>query len=378
MRGSRALSDVARVTRVLGAGSEVALLTLGLLAGTGDVGAAAGEDEGRPTLQVVRRLALAEGASQSRTIADVRWAGRDSLYVAYLGAGVEEVELRPGLPAMRRVLPSARSLGMPVFCHLAASGDWLLAAHGGKYIAWTPVEAGDLGGEPNVRRKIGFFQDLDVRGDQVILLGSPDPDTYARSEGGVLWRADLSRGLDPWEVVLENEAVAKNFRVFDAKVLAEGSVRFLRNGDFVVAPNFLPGVLLFSSAGKLKKTWTPEELWGEGERTVWREGRVETVEIGDLRDFLAVERVIDEVLVLPEGPAIVVREPGGKPTRWRLGVLGPEIRWYDIPTRGISPVARLRGDADHRGRIALVPVVRELHSTVRVSQDELLVLALPE
>jgi hypothetical protein len=74
----------------------------------------------------------------------------------------------------------------------------------------------------------------------------------------------------------------------------------------------------------------------------------------------------------------VVREPGGKPTRWRLGVLGPEIRWYDIPTRGISPVARLRGDADHRGRIALVPVVRELHSTVRVSQDELLVLALPE
>ena len=195
-----------------------------------------------------------------------------------------------------------------------------------------------------------------------------------------MWRADLSKRLSRWDVLYESEMIAQDARVMDQEAVL-GSIRFLRNGGIVAAPNFVPGVLLFSPLGSLERRWTPEDLWGDGnpgrgrapgEEEAWRKTKFGREE---LRRILGERRTIDEVLPLPEGPAIVVREPRGEEARYRLGVLGPEVRWYDIPVRNVSPLARLRGDADEQGRIVLVAVERGPNA--RVASSEVLVLRLP-
>jgi hypothetical protein len=346
-------------------------MTLGSLLWT--VPARAEQEQALPALKVVQRFAVPPDAN----ITDARWSGRDSVYLLYFGYGVAEVKLAEGLPESRRVVPVQSKPGIREILHLAASKDWLAVASVGN-VACAPADDHDPAANLQVRNKLGHFQDLDVRGDTALLLGVPDGETFKRSGWeGVLWRADLSKGLDAWEVLYRSEAVAKDPGVLGNKLgVAMGSVRFLRNGDFVAAPNFLPGVLLFSSAGKLKKTWSPEELWGEGKEMVSEErGRIEEATFGS---FLAAERVIDEVLALPEGPAIVVREPTGRGARWRLGVLGPEVQWYEIPVGHLSSAARLRGDADDKGRIVLVGGARELYDAARVAKSEVLVLELPD
>jgi hypothetical protein len=73
---------------------------------------------------------------------------------------------------------------------------------------------------------------------------------------------------------------------------------------------------------------------------------------------------------------LVVREPKGDEARYRLGVLGPEVQWYDIPVGDLSSFARLRGDVDEDGKIILVGVERG--PTARISKSEVIVLRLPQ
>lgn len=356
----------------LTSGAVVAALVAAICAVPGTAAPQAPQEAKAPAaLELVARYPLPSEIQGG--VADARWAGPDSIFLATNKEGVMEVRLKEGLPQIRRAL--VRQRGWPPIMIMAASKDWLLAADGGAVVAWAPVDAVNPSDEIQVSTKDGIFHDLDVHGDQVVLLGFQDVATFLRSSGGVLWRADLSKGLDTWEALFESRAVGDDYNIFGDHVLASGSVRFMRNGGFVVAPNFLPGVMLFSSTGKLKTTWSPKELWGDGEETGWQEkGLGEPASLGK---YLAARRIIEEVLPLPEGAAIVVREPKGDGAKWRLGVLGPEVQWYDIPVSGVSSVARLRGDADAKGRIVLVGTPREFYESARVSENEVLVLRLP-
>jgi hypothetical protein len=96
-----------------------------------------------------------------------------------------------------------------------------------------------------------------------------------------------------------------------------------------------PGVLQLSVSGALKTRWSAQELWGDAKG--WTEGQVDPKTF--LR-FLAAAKTIDLVLALPEAPAIVVREPKGGGARYRLGVLGPEMR--DRSTRPRTPTGLRR------------------------------------
>ena len=338
--------------------------------------AVAGEKtpEERPRLEVVARYALPAGRRSAVT--DIRWASKSSVYLLHPLDGVVEVELAEGLPEVRRVTPAAKALGLAAITNMASSSA-LVVGNPAARLAWTSLDDDALTAPPKarVKKEAGWAQDIDIRGEEVLLLGSPDRSSYLASNGGVLWRSRLSERLDPWEVLHESRAVAHDWEVLE-NGLAPGSLRFLRNGEIAVAPNFLPGVLLFSSSGALKKSWTPEELWGSDEVMEWTGER----QIGrqNLKSYLSKQRLIEEVLPLPRGPAIVVREPKGQGARWRLAVLGAEIEWYEIPASDITAVARLRGDADERGRIVLVGTPREMFAEALVAQNEVIVLSLPE
>jgi hypothetical protein len=349
---------------------SVALLGAAVL--TADAIRASEAPSDGPRLQLIARYSLPADTAP----ADLRWAGKRSVYLADIFAGVHEVELADGLPVLRQVMPSAKSVGLATIVHMAASSEAVVMSSIGGPTAWDRLETDALSEPPKVRKKSGQIQDLDLRGDEVIVLGVPDVKAFeSGGMGGVVWRSKLSSGLDSWELVYESPAVARARGTNLGHPESFGTLRFLPNGDFVVVARFLPGVLLFSSSGSLKKTWSPEEIWG-GTSSPSGDGRIKP---GGLRGFLAKQRLIDEVLALPQGPAIVVREPrsqGG--ARWRLGVLGAEVEWYDIPITGVDGAAKLRGDVDAQGRIALVGAWREIYEEAQLARSELVVLSLPQ
>ncbi len=211
-----------------------------------------------------------------------------------------------------------------------------------------------------------------------MILGWPPSGKYKDeiySNGGIVWQADLNTTLEEWGVLYESQEAAKQAQVDDlgGSEFALGSIRFLKKGGYVVHPSFIPGVFQLSSSGSVKRAWRPEDLWGEATR--WGGGGLEPK---NFKAFLAAGNTIDQVLALPEGPAVVVRVPHGASAHYRLGVLGAETRWYDIPDLKVSSLGQLRGDADAGGRIVLAGVARSAHPSAQVAASEIVVLSLPE
>ena len=163
--------------------------------------AAEQKEERLPRLAVVGRFTLPERVD--RTIVDLRWAGKDSVYLADLTGGVIEARLADGLPEMRRVAPPATRVGLPVIRNVAISDKWIVVAHLAK-IAWKPV----VGGTWQLREQRGYIHEFDIRGDDLVILGFPDIETYDRSPGGIIWQSDLSKGLSHWEMLYEQRGCA--------------------------------------------------------------------------------------------------------------------------------------------------------------------------
>lgn len=345
-------------------------------------GKAKDKDEDVRELEVLARY---EVPATDDPILGVQWAGKRSVYLGYLRHGIVEAKLREGLPEVRHVLATRSEpphVGLRLLVRFDVSDEWVVALH--TCFAYAPQVSGKGPVVPTVQRSFCGARDFAVDGDTLVMLGIPDFEHWEATDGGLVWRADLSKGLDDWDVLYENDAFAANPRLLDVITDAGGSLTFLPEGDLLVAPNApgaIPPVLRLASRGKVKEVWTAEELWGDPTDR-WAEGDEDFLHVfspEDFDKFLGARRTVDAVLGLPEGPAIVVREPKGGKSRWRLGVLSPEVRWYDIPLgkEELTSVAQLRGDADDEGRIVLVGTVRELHEELHVSKNQVLVLRVP-
>ncbi|MFP3940220.1 MAG: hypothetical protein ACLF0P_07930 [Thermoanaerobaculia bacterium] len=329
-------------------------------------------------------LARYEVPATDDPILGVQWAGKRSVYLAYFKHGVVEAALREGLPEVRHVLATRSEpphVGLRSIVRFDVSQDWVVAWHA--RFAWAPQTSGKGPVVPTVQRRTCGARDFAVDGDTIVMLGIPDAEEWEKTDGGLVWRADLSKGLDEWEVLYENDAFAANPRLLNVITDAGGSLALLADGNLLVAPNApgaIPPVLRLSARGKVKEVWTAEELWGDPTER-WAEGEVGLDPFGskEFKELLGARRTVDAVLALPEGPAIVVREPKDGTSLWRLGVLSPEVRWYDIPLGegDLTSVAQLRGDADDDGRIVLVGTIRELHEGLHVSKNQVLVARVP-
>lgn len=345
--------------------------------------AAKDDSAAAPKLEVLARY---EVPATYQKVTGIQWAGKDSVYLGDFTQGVVEVELRKGLPRLEQLLGTLqiqRDAGLPGIVRFHVSDDWVVALH--TRFAWARRSSGHGPYLPTIERMPSGAFDFDVDGTSLVMWGGPDIPRWKKDRSGMLWRADLTKGLERWEVLYKVDKVAAHPGLLDEGWVARGSVKILDDGDILLAPNtprVLPPVLLFSSSGKLKQTWTANQLWSDGEGQVPGGGDAELWrdrDVSETRFFqhLARARTVDAVLELPQGPAIVVREPRHGATRWRLALLSPEVRWFDIPTGTLSSVAQLRGDADKEGRIVLVGTTRELYEKAQLANNQLLVVRLP-
>ena len=171
--------------------SRAVILPLVLALAGPEVLGATEEEGNRPRLELIARYSL----STDTAPADLRWAGKSSVYLADLFHGVREVELTEGLPVLRQVMPPAKNVGLVCIVHMAASSEAVLVSHVGGAMAWDRPQTDALTEAPKRRKKAGQLQDLDIRGDEVIVLGVPDVKAFeASGMGGVVWRSLLSSG----------------------------------------------------------------------------------------------------------------------------------------------------------------------------------------
>jgi hypothetical protein len=350
-------------------------LLVGLLASTllGSGISRAADNGSEPALEVMERFSLEEPAIVGWV--DVAWAGKNSVYLAEGSGQVTEVELAEGLPRKKSLTPSRRDfwniIGIHGIQHIAISSDWVVVASAA-HVAWKRADQNDPNHGWQLAEYRALIHDIVIKGDRALVVGWPPLPSYEYVKGGgFVWEADLTKGLDSWEAIYKSPELARDPDQADM-VFALSSLALLPKGGLVVAPSFVPEVLRLSDGGTVKERWSLGELLGKQQKP-WVG---EHLDLAKIQSFLRAGATVDTVLGLPEGAAVLVREPMGGGVRYRLAVLGAEVLWYTVPMK-LGALARIRADVDAEGRIVLIGVNRTGSGDTKIGASEMIVARLP-
>jgi hypothetical protein len=320
----------------------------------------AGQAEAGQPQREIRILADHTLPAERSAPVDIRWAGDRSVFLLRFIDGVSEIELGDSLKKLRQPVPppDVLNIGRIIsYGRLAASENHLLFGGGLWHMAWRPI-GGPKGGEV-VFQSAEFtgYEDIDLWGDRVLLLGLRDAMPDIRNDGGIAWLGSLSAGLKDARLLLKDDD--RHREAFDWKstrcgTLSLGAVRFLPDGSFVVVPGTQPGAYRFNPDGQLVRRWSHEEIGLTTDCGGVPAGGA-LVPPQKLTRWLTRHRALDDILPLPEGPGLLVRSVGkeGNP-RWDLTVLGATgVSTYPLPVVSTFPEDRLRGDV-RDGKILLL------------------------
>jgi hypothetical protein len=310
-------------------------------------------------VEVVHRVSLLE---QLAPVADARFDGETHLVLTVGKLGVVRVSYDGSALGVPEVLvPENPGAGVVLAENLAVSASHLAVASPASQMAWQRRQ-----GEADIERlgnwdtpetaPISYFEDIDLRGDRLAVLGLMRSDRGMSPDGAIAWTTTL--GSDPPKLEpLAWAKAGKGARPFDAcGGFLVGRLRFLDDGRLLVVPGAEPGIYLYSADGRLERTWDTAHFGIDlrcdfDDETMVRLG-------GDAaarHRYLAGFTTVDEILSTSAGPALVVREVAPKRTRWSLLLL-PDTgvpRRIDLPIESTSPRAHLRGDAK-RDRMLLI------------------------
>lgn len=306
----------------------------------------------------LRRTPPAYGKTFLARATDIRWDDDTHVLVAGVRDGTFRISLgetdRTPLEIAFPHLPNSGARGSHVL--LGASPAVLAAAAGAHLLTWFSRQGS---GPQPIRTEEGFdsFEDLDVDGDRIVVLGlRRDDKGKLAADGGIAWTARFASQLTDLRTVQVSVSGAGARGIDSCAGMGLGRVRFLPDGSFVVVPGAEPGIFLRDRGGRLLKTW-PADLVGFDAGCPITESEMLrfSANVAARYGWINRRRVLDEVLALPQGIGFVVRSRSQGVTRWQLSVLSPEgkVAHYDIPVTSPSEYARLAGDA-RGGRIALL------------------------
>lgn len=301
--------------------------------------------------------------------ADVRWLDDDHVLVADPGAGVARIAIRDAalewLPSWR--VPARPQVGSrPV--HLALSRAYVVAADVAFGLTWRGRDDETKSGTASVE----FIADVDALDDRLLIAGlRRDAEGELGSDGSLAWVGEVSHDLTALRPLLpfRDRGAIENCAGFGL-----GAVRFLSDGSFVVVPGAEAGVYLYTPEGRLKRTWDTAAL------------RIPTDCDGARGDMSALasdpaarqrylnrRRIVDDVIALPGGPALVVRSVSDGVTRWELVSLGgaePSVR----PLPFTSHSLRAHVAADARGERVVFVISDRLRAREPGTRPRLVVL----
>ena len=293
---------------------------------------------------------------------DVRWASDDSLYLAWVKEGVTETAL-DGKFTRRRTLIADPLRFMRDFEMLATSKEFVVASARFRTFIFRPAPDQPGGAVAITRTPISIVQDLDLSGNQLLLLGNPK--WSENTAPSVAWLGPVSEhpAKDLKPLPLYDLGGAQSPGLINCDELLLGAARFLPDGSLFVVPGFQPGAHLFSATGRLLRTWDTTAL-GLDALDCAHLSAADHLRFGRSAqarfDFINQHRVLEEILPLKEGPGLLIRSVKDGKVTWDLKVLqsGERVLSYQVPIAGELPYDRLRGDV--RGnRIVLLRAAQD-------------------
>lgn len=257
-------------------------------------------------------------ASLSRA-SDVRWADDQTVYLSLVREGTVQVAVDPLGGKVREVIPGSTKPGeFWASFRLGASSRYLAVAAPFGSLTWLPL------GRPQPRKELELdVMDLDVREDRLVALGArrDDRGQWAPT-GAIAWLGSLDQELrDLKPVLFDNRGPgAPSLNACGSFEL--GAVRFMNDGSFLVVPGVQPGVHLYDASGKLLRTWDTGTLGIDTDCPSLTAEQARRLQEPVARvAWLNQQRTVDDVLSLPQGPALLVKHVTAGQTRWDLKVL---------------------------------------------------------
>jgi hypothetical protein len=284
---------------------------------------------------------------------DVRWASDQSVLLAVIKSGVVEYNLDGKTPT-KQLIPGDRAPGggwygqqVAVSSRYLAAGSWLQA------VTWRSLDSA-------VRKEEVFdcIHDLDVGGNRVAVVGvRRDAQQKFSPEGAIAWIGSLDKDLADLKPLLFDAGGPGAPRMGACCSFSLGVTRFLADGSLVVAPGVQPGIYHFDSQGKLLQTLdtvglgTDSDCAGIGKEMVSPMGRDPSLRMAWINE----RRIVDDVLPLPAGPALLIRSVQQGQVVWVLKVLHPDgsVGVYGVPVKAPNLFAHLKGDF-RQGRLVLL------------------------
>ncbi|MEO8504576.1 MAG: hypothetical protein ABI609_11810 [Acidobacteriota bacterium] len=269
------------------------------------------------------------------------------------GLGVARVSYEDRkLGTVQKLMSEGGSDGVLLAEHLGLSFDFIAVASPINQLIWQsrkePAMAGQLGewGD-HEHAPISFFEDIDLRGDRLAILGLMRAAHGMSPDGAIAWIGRLGSRAVPLRPIAFSAAGKGAAPVNSCAATSVGKIRFLSDGRLLVLPGAEPGIFVYSLEGKLLQTFDTAALGLDlhcdfDEATRMRFGSDVRARLDYLNRFTTVE----EVLPLDRGPALILRSAGSWGTRWRVVLLGEGGANHEIPLpiTSSSPNSHLRGD----------------------------------
>jgi len=299
---------------------------------------------------------------------DLRWDDDSSVLIAAGATGVVKIPVHNAAGGPQVVLPGGAASRAATRSGGVQSTIWLasrLALANDRLVAAAPIFTFSWKQRPEGRLHSAVHDvilDLDAQGDRLLILGAlKEADGAFATDGAIAWIGKILAGAKGLRPVYFSIAGPGAKTVAKCGMLDLGGVRFLTDGSFLIVPGVESGIFWFSSEGKLLRTWESREV---GLRSICTslfgadELRSAINTDPDARaEWLNRHRILDEILALPQGPTLVLRETIEGVTRWQFKVLGRDggVETLDVPLTSTSGQAHLKGDV--RGnRLALLKV----------------------
>lgn len=259
-------------------------------------------------------------------VKDVRWVGEDSIYVARSGEGTARLSLVPertpevsGTP-----LPGGHGARPRVHSMLGYSQGQLVVA-----APFFEIVLDDAEGDPRYGPVFEGIEDVDIDHGRLAVLASRRDDEGI-PEPTIAWLIDVDDDAKERSLVRSVDSREGPWPIDSCASYDMGAVRFLPDGNLVVVPGVEPDVYLFSSEGRLLRTWPTEPLDLADDCDMSRKQVEHLALVEEERwKWLNRRRTVDEIVPLPGGDVgLIVRD----------ATAGPGVRWS---------LVRLREDGGH-------------------------------
>jgi hypothetical protein len=276
---------------------------------------------------------------------DIRWEDGGHVVITDLEQGIARVaiaDVEP--PEWLPEWPAGRGVGSG-YMYLGRSQSLVATADLAFGLRWRGTGPADA----IVSQPIEYVADLDVRDDRLLFAGlRRDENGDLGADGAFAWIATLPGGtLRPILPFTDRGAIE------NCAGLHVATVRFLTDGSFLIVPGAEPGIYLYDAQGRLQRNFdsAPLNLLSDCRMTRDEQSLVSSQPEARQR-WVNRHRIVDEVVELSSGPALIIRSREADVTRWELVPLAKGAA-RPLPFTSPSPWAHVSADA-RDGRVAVL------------------------